>query len=82
MPFDWSLLSVYDKWGQSMGTYSAWHWVIVLIVGFVWIFPTWKILRRMGFTGWWALLSIVPGLNLVLLWVVSLVKWPIENQEP
>lgn len=65
-----------------MGTFSVFHWLIVLITGFVVVFPTWKILGRMGFPGWWALLSVVPVLNLILLWVVSLVRWPVENQKP
>lgn len=65
-----------------MGTFSVFHWLIVLIMGFVVVFPTWKILGRMGFPGWWALLSVVPVLNLILLWVVSFVRWPVENQKP
>lgn len=65
-----------------MGTFSVFHWFIVLIMGFVVVFPTWKILGRMGFPCWWALLSVVPVLNLILLWVVSLVRWPVENQKP
>lgn len=65
-----------------MGAFSFAHWLVVLISGFVVVFPTWKILQRLGFTGWWSLLSIVPVVNLIMLWIVALTPWPIENQKP
>ena len=63
-----------------MGTVSIWHWLIVLLMGFVVVFPTWRILRRMGFSGWWGLLAVIPAVNLVTLWIVAFMPWPIENR--
>ncbi len=54
--------------------------IVVIAYLFIVVFPIWKILSRMGFSGWLSLLSLVPILNLVLLWVLALTKWPVEKQ--
>ncbi len=59
-----------------MGGLSIWHWLIVLIyVGAV-IFPVSRILQRLGLSGWWSLLSVVPIVNIVALWALAVVSWP------
>lgn len=35
-----------------------------------------RILRRAGYPGWWALLALVPLVNLVALWVFAYTRWP------
>lgn len=57
-----------------MGSMSVWHWLIVWVI--VTVFPFWNILRKAGFSGWWSFLSLVPLLNLVLLWVFAFTPWP------
>lgn len=37
---------------------------------------TLKILQKAGFSAWWCIPSLVPGLNLVLIWVFAYVRWP------
>lgn len=62
-----------------MGSGFFWHWVVVsaaVIVMFA--YPVARILRRLGFSGWWALLALIPWLNIVALWVFAFVRWPIE----
>ncbi|MBL4616883.1 MAG: hypothetical protein JKY46_04250 [Robiginitomaculum sp.] len=54
--------------------------IMVILYLFVVVFPIWKILTRMGFSGWLSLLSLVPVLNLVLLWILALIEWPVEKQ--
>lgn len=63
-----------------MGTFSIWHWVIVLITLFVVIFPIWRILTRTGNSGWWSLLSLIPFANLILLYGIAFGPWPIEKR--
>lgn len=43
-----------------------------LIVGW----PISKILRRMGFSGWWAVLSFIPLANFIGLWIIAVTPWP------
>jgi hypothetical protein len=49
--------------------------VIGLNLGFF-IIPFTIIIRRMGFSGWWMLLFLVPFGVLVGIWLMALVRWP------
>jgi hypothetical protein len=68
-----------------MGSFSIWHWIIVLFIVLFWlaifVVPTWRIVRKAGFPGALSLLALVPGVNLILLWVFAFVKWPNERKE-
>jgi len=35
-----------------------------------------RILNKAGFSGWFSLLSLVPLLNLIFLWVFAFIDWP------
>lgn len=63
-----------------MGAMSPFHLLFVLIVLFGTAWPISVILRKAGFSGWWALLSFVPLVNLAMLWVFAFAKWPIEGR--
>ena len=53
----------------------------VLLVLFSWLYS--RIVARAGFSGWWALLSILPLVNFVMLWVFAFKDWPaIGESEP
>lgn len=45
-------------------------WVAVLVV------PFWMLWKRTGHSGWIALLMLIPGLNLILLYVLAFKDWP------
>jgi hypothetical protein len=51
---------------------------IILIVSLLQLVAFWKILGRMGYPPWLAILASVPILNLVLLYYVALSPWPRE----
>jgi len=59
-----------------MGTMSLWHWIVVFVVFFFVLFPTAKILRKAGYSGWWCLFAFVPFLNWIMLWVFAYASWP------
>jgi hypothetical protein len=59
-----------------MGGLSLWHWIIVLLLWFVVLYPVGKILRKAGYSGWWVLLSLVPLANIVALWIFAFSDWP------
>jgi hypothetical protein len=63
-----------------MGSFSIWHWIIVLIYLVVFVLPCWRIVSKAGYSGAWSLISLVPLLNIVALWVFALIKWPYEKQ--
>jgi len=62
-----------------MGAFSLFHGLIVLGFAFVVCWPVARILRRLGFSGWWALLWIIPVVNLIALWVFAYGRWPRES---
>ncbi|MDR0225684.1 MAG: DUF805 domain-containing protein [Burkholderiaceae bacterium] len=63
-----------------MGSFSAIHWLIALLViapvAALMVVPAWRILQRAGHSGAWALLMLVPVLGFVVLWVLAFSKWP------
>lgn len=62
-----------------MGSFSLLHWVIILFWFVILGWPISKILARMGFSGLWAILAFIPLVNIVGLWVVSIIRWPSEG---
>jgi hypothetical protein len=42
----------------------------------------WKILGRMGFPPWLAIMASIPIVNLILLYYVALTPWPIDPHTP
>jgi len=40
-----------------------------------------RVLRRAGFSRWWALLVLVPVVNLIGLWLFAYVRWPAVDRD-
>jgi hypothetical protein len=66
-----------------MGAFSIYHWAIIVTLAFVfpllYIIPLWKIISKAGYSGFWSLLSVVPVINLIMLWVFAFSAWPRER---
>ena len=54
-----------------MGSLSVWHWFIILLVLSTYVVPVWRIITKAGFSGTWTLLTFVPVLNFIMLWVFA-----------
>ncbi len=53
--------------------------IIILIILFIILIPVWftgKILIKAGFSAWLALVTLVPVVNIVALWVFAFIPWP------
>ena len=51
--------------------------IVGLILAFIIVgVPTGVILKRLGYSEWWALLIFVPGGVLVGLWILAYANWP------
>jgi uncharacterized membrane protein YhaH (DUF805 family) len=62
------------------GSFSAWH-LIIFLVGLLIVFvPYVLIVKKAGYSGWWAILGFIPLVNLIMLWVFALVRWPVEQR--
>jgi uncharacterized membrane protein YhaH (DUF805 family) len=62
--------------GEHMGSFSAVHWLIIVVVLLVYVVPAVKILQKAGYSGWWIILGFIPLVNLVMLWVFAFARWP------
>jgi uncharacterized membrane protein YhaH (DUF805 family) len=51
-------------------------WLIVLIAFGLVVFPIVKILQKAGFSGWLAVLALIPLANLIGLWLFAMLPWP------
>jgi uncharacterized membrane protein YhaH (DUF805 family) len=52
---------------------SSWPLLFALILV---VPPVWKILSRVGYSGWWSLLALIPIVNLIALWMFAFGQWP------
>lgn len=64
-----------------MGSFSIWHWLIAIVWLLAVGLPLSKILRRIGFSGWWTILAFIPIANIIGLWVLAVTAWPKEAQK-
>jgi hypothetical protein len=51
---------------------------LLFILAYILLFmvPVWKIVSKAGFSGAWALLALIPLVNIIMLWVFAFVRWP------
>ncbi|MGR4862943.1 hypothetical protein [Caulobacter sp. LARHSG274] len=59
-----------------MGSFSIFHWLILIAILAVFVVPCGLIFKRAGWSPWLALILVVPGAAIVLLWVFALARWP------
>ena len=66
---------------MGMYGYGGWHGWGLLVMVIVFIVPLWKILTKAGFNGAWSLLTFIPMVNIIALWVFAFSKWPKERRD-
>lgn len=64
---------------KQMGSFSIWHWmiVVILLVPNLMFIPA---VKKTGFSASWVVLSFIPIVGCVLLWVWAYTKWPSEPE--
>jgi len=65
---------------MDSGSFSLWHVIIFLIMFAIFIVPYVKIIKKAGYSGWWVLVVFIPLINLIMLWVFALARWPVEDR--
>jgi hypothetical protein len=58
------------------GTFAIWHWLMVAIYVAAIVIPVRKILLRAGLNPWLSIIAIVPGINIIGLWMLASARWP------
>lgn len=54
----------------------AGHGIGMLIMMIVVLLPFWRITRKAGYSGFWSLLMLLPGINLLFLYFLAFARWP------
>jgi hypothetical protein len=55
--------------------------VPLTIVLIAFALPVARILRRLGFSRAWAILSLIPIANIVAVWILAYAKWPSDRDD-
>jgi hypothetical protein len=63
-----------------MNNFSVWPLVGAIVVLVVFVYPYVRIIRQAGYSGWWVLILFVPLVNIVMLWVFALARWPATHR--
>jgi len=48
----------------------------MLVLGLLLIIPFWQLFPKVGYSGWWSLLMVVPLINFIALYVLAFSSWP------
>jgi hypothetical protein len=71
-----------------MGSITIWNWALAIVtldlpvylaVVLLAVIPVWRILRRVGYSGAWSLLTLIPVVNIVFLYVFAFTRWPAND---
>ena len=54
------------------GSWGVTHFLFFVVMAAVFLYPVGLILKKLGYSPFWAVLSCVPGVNLIGLWIVAL----------
>ena len=54
--------------------------LILALVFIAAIIPAVIILRRLGFSPWWAIIAPISPLNIIGLWILAFTTWPVERR--
>jgi hypothetical protein len=68
------MMKGYGWYGETMwmGGWGITHWVMMIALLALILYPVGLILRRLGYSPLWAALAFVPVVNLIGLWIVAL----------
>jgi hypothetical protein len=70
---------MHDWWFDT--PYGGWaHWLLFIAMVALVLYPVGRILKRLGYSPFWSILSLVPVVNLVGLWILATVEWPQPNR--
>ncbi len=60
----------------GMAGYALGPWLMFIATLALVLYPTGRILGRMGFSPLLAIIMLIPPFNLLALWILAFVEWP------
>jgi hypothetical protein len=65
----------------GLGDYKVWHFALLAVLIFLWVFPLWRIIGKAGYHPALSLFAVLPALGLILLWWLAFARWPNRRGE-
>lgn len=67
--------------GDPMGASGSFVTImVVLAAGVVLVMvPYWRIFTKAGYSGWWSLTLLIPGINIFMMYYLAFAEWPIHS---
>lgn len=59
--------------------YGYGHWLWILVIAALVVIPAWRICVKAGYSGWLSVLTLIPLLNLGLLYFLAFSEWPAQS---
>ena len=53
--------------------------VVMLAAFLIVMVPYWKIFQKAGYSGWWSLTLLIPGINIFMFYYLAFAEWPIHR---
>jgi len=61
-----------------MGQIGIWQIIITILFSALWIIPFWRIFPRAGLPPALSLMTVIPIVGIILLWVLAFKRWPAD----
>jgi len=56
-------------------------WLVGLAIYFlIFLFPVMQIIHKAGYSRAWILITFVPLVNFIFLWIFALARWPVQER--
>ncbi|GHB27990.1 hypothetical protein GCM10007094_15550 [Pseudovibrio japonicus] len=65
---------------MMMESFALWQLAVMILWIIIVVIPVSKILHRIGFSRIWAILAFIPLINLVFLWILAYIEWPVDDK--
>ena len=59
-----------------LGGINTWQLILLALLAIIIVVPFWRITEKAGYSGWLALLILVPGVNLIYVYFLGFSNWP------
>jgi hypothetical protein len=69
-----------DEWVWTSYGFGFGQVLFFLIMLALVLYPAGRILRRLGLSPLWSLLTLFPLINVIFLWVLAFARWPLEER--
>jgi hypothetical protein len=64
-----------------MGMFTVFSAIITIVIFTFLVILNIQITDKAGYPAWWAVLGMIPVVNIILIWVFAFSEWPVHKKE-